>query len=295
MSAGAESARSTTACQAEQSLPEGRSSLVVERVEDAVALGDVEVRLLRGHRTQARAEQARRQARCSPARQTLVPLGTTGRPSPCVSLGRYAAYFALAGGSRPRCTARNRDRYLHADGRPDFCQVHVLQDRPRLAPPRRRSAGRGQARVPGRLRGLRHRPLAARLLNHRHAGRRRHRPAQPEPEPRGPPHLPRRPRPERPGEMGGDALLVPLDDEEVPLLGGGRAARDLRLRPQVPVPLSDGQAAALVRPSRRGADADHEKPHRGRPSLSGDLDQHLVLLRPRRPGVRRRLRGRRPR
>ena len=111
---------------------------------------------------------------------------------------------------------------------------------------RRRDAERArrrQAGVPRRLRGLRPRPLAARLLNHRHARRRRPGPAQPEPEPRGHPHLPRRARPERPGEMGRDALLVPLDDQALALLRGGGAAGDLRLRAQVPVPLPDGQAA----------------------------------------------------
>ena len=148
-----------------------------------------------------------------------------------------------------------------------FAKFTFLQDRSRLAPPRRRAAGRRQAGVPRRLRGLRRRPLAARLLNHRHARRRRPGPAQPEPQPRRPPHLPRRARPERPGEVDRDAPLVPLDDQTLALLRGAGAARDLRLRAQVPVPLPDGQAAPLVRAAAGGARADHEKPHRGRPPL----------------------------
>src|SRR6478609_815229 len=94
--------------------------------------------------------------------------------------------------------------------------------------------------------------------------------------------------------MGRDAVLLPLDDKTLALLRGARAPRDLRLRPQVPLPLPDGQAAPLVRAAGGGAGADHEKPHRGRPPLPGDHDQHHLLLRPRRPGVRRLLRGRRP-
>ena len=183
-------------------------------------------------------------------------------------------------------------RYRQPDGRSHICQVHVLQARSRLASPRRRAAGGRQARVPRRLRGFRPRPLAARLLNHRHARRRRPRRPRAEPEPGRPAHLSRRPWPERPGAVGGDALLVPLDDQALALLGGAGPARDLRQRAQVPLPLSDGQAAALVRPAARGAPADHAQPHRGRPPLPGDHDQHQLLVRARRPGVRRRLRGR---
>ena len=175
-----------------------------------------------------------------------------------------------------------------------FAKFTLLQDRSSLAPSGRRAARRRQAGVPRRLRGLRRRPLAARLLNHRNARRRRPGAAQPEPEPRRHPHLPRRPRPERAGEMGDDALLVPLDDQTLALLRGGGAAGDLHLRAQVPLPLPDGQAAPLVRAAAGGARPDHEKPHRGRPPLPRDHDQHDLLLRDRRPGVRRLLRGRRP-
>ena len=175
-----------------------------------------------------------------------------------------------------------------------FAKFTFLQDRSRLAPPRRRAARRRQAGVPRRLRGLRPRPLAARLLNHRNARRRRPRPAQPEPDlddlhtfhvVLGQSGL---------AKWADDALLVPLDDQALALLRGAGAAGDLRLRAQVPLPLPDGQAAPLVRAARRGAAADHEEPHRGRPPLPRDHDQHHLLLRPRRPGVRRRLRGRRP-
>ena len=91
------------------------------------------------------------------------------------------------------------------------------------------AAGAGQTRVPRRLRGLRPGPLAARLLDGRHA--RRHRPAaaHPEPDPRGHPHLPRRARAERPRALGDDPPLLPGDDQALALLGVGGAARDLHL------------------------------------------------------------------
>ena len=51
-------------------------------------------------------------------------------------------------------------------------QVHVPEGRPGLAPPSRGRARGAQARVPGRLRELRGRPVPARLLAGRHARRR---------------------------------------------------------------------------------------------------------------------------
>ena len=80
-----------------------------------------------------------------------------------------------------------------------------------------------------------------------------------------------------------------------PVLGLRVPARDLHLRPQVPLRLPPRQEARVVRAAARGAPADHGQPHRGRPPLPRDLDQHRLLLRPRRPGVRRLLRGRRAR
>ena len=91
------------------------------------------------------------------------------------------------------------------------------------------------------------------------------------------------------------AVLLPGDDEALPVLGLGVPAGDLHLRPQVPLRLPLRQEARVVRAAARGAPADHGQPHRGRPPLPGDLDQHRLLLRPRRPGVRRLLRGRRAR
>ena len=44
----------------------------------------------------------------------------------------------------------------------------------------------------------------------------------------------------------------------------------------------------------RGADADHEGPHRDRPRVRRDRDQHRLLLRPGRSGVRRVVQRRRP-
>ena len=159
----------------------------------------------------------------------------------------------------------------------------------------RRASRRRQAGVPRRLRGLRHRPLAARLLNHRHARRRRPGSAQPEPQPRrlhtfhvvlGQSGLAK--WAETPYSFLSMTKPSPYSEERA-------RTRDLRLRAQVPLPLPDGQAAPLVRTGAGGAGADHEKPHRGRPPLPRDLDQHDLLLRARRPGVRRLLRGRRPR
>ena len=64
-----------------------------------------------------------------------------------------------------------------------------------------RRARWGQARVHRRLRGLRRRPPAARVLAGRHAWRRRPDAAQPGPEPRADPRVPRRPGPERADEV----------------------------------------------------------------------------------------------
>ena len=180
---------------------ERRKLLVVEGVEDAVALGDVEVGLLRGDSAEPGGEQARGEARL---RARSVGLGAPRDRPGRASSPEGPACRAQPGGARGQsdCRSARSDRYRQADGGPHLCEVHVLQDRSCLAPPGRRAAGRGQARVPGRLRRLRRRPLAARLLNHRHARRRRPRPAQPEPQPRRPPHLPRRPRPERAGAAG---------------------------------------------------------------------------------------------
>ena len=257
--------------------PRRRQLRVVERVEDPVPLTDVQIGLLRRHRPQPGASSPGD----SPASQAPRPSApgtsadrhvTATRPTLARRAGARVGVERLAlfrapelGSRRPRLTeessgdARTRaprptqsnDRYRDPDGRPHFRQVHVLQDRPRLAPPRRRAAGRGQAGVPRRLRGLRPRPLAARLLNHRHARRRRPGPAQPEPQPRRPAHLPRRARPERAGEVGRDALLVPLDDQALAVLGGAGAPGDLRLRAQVPLPLPDGQAARAGTGCRR--------------------------------------------
>ena len=57
------------------------------------------------------------------------------------------------------------------DARAPLRQVHVPEGRPGLAPARRRRARRPQARVPRRLRGLRRRAPAARVLDRRHARR----------------------------------------------------------------------------------------------------------------------------
>ena len=100
MSAGADSARATTAChQAAQSRPSGGKLGVVEGVEDAVALRDVEIGLLSGHRPQPRAHQPRRKPE---PRQLLklVPRGTNARSRVCGRVPGGVERLVLFGASR---------------------------------------------------------------------------------------------------------------------------------------------------------------------------------------------------
>ena len=142
----------------------------------------------------SRRARGRARARAPP---TVVPRGSDRHgdaPARCSGAAR--------GPHDQRPGRQNGGHYPSSRGRPHVRQVHVLQARPRLAQAQRRGAGAGQGRVPGRLRGLRRGPLAASVFDGRHP--RRHRPAaaQPEPDPRGHPHLPRRARPERPRPLG---------------------------------------------------------------------------------------------
>ena len=159
--------------------------------------------------------------RCrSPARGDRRPPRGGRRAPVSRNRQRIAVEAGTGQAQREQHPDRHRDhgerRYRHPDGRPHFRQVHVLQDRPRVAPPRRRAACRRQARVPRGLRRFRPRPLVARLLNHRHARRHRPGPAHPEPKSGGPAHVPRRARPERPRQVGRDPPLLPLDDQTLP-------------------------------------------------------------------------------
>src|SRR5829696_8622679 len=182
---------------------------------------------------------------------------------------------------------------LSIGARATLRQVHVPQGRPGLAPPARRPARRRQARVPGRLRGLRGGAAAARVLDRRHA--RRHRPdaAQPGHEPPADPRVPRRPGAERADEVVLDALLVPGDDEAVGVLGRVAARGPAGARP-LPVRVPVRQDARVVRQARRRALEDHAGAHPRRPRVPRHRPQHVVLVRARRPGVRRCVRGRRP-
>ncbi len=76
------------------------------------------------------------QRRSSGAASAATASGSPSKPAPA----RRSA------SSTPIATAITAERrYRDPDGRPHFRQVHVLQDRSRLAPPRRRAARRRQA------------------------------------------------------------------------------------------------------------------------------------------------------
>ena len=97
-----------------------------------------------------------------------------------------------------------------------------------------------------------------------------------------------------PDEVGDAAVLVPracARRRSTPT----RSACPAPLPRQVPVRLPVRQDARLVRAAGRGALADHAGAHQGRPRVPEGRQPHDLLLRPRRPGVRRRVRHRRRR
>src|SRR5688572_14255870 len=106
-----------------------------------------------------------------------------------------------------------------SDARAPLRQIHVPEGRSGLAAARRRRAQPPQARVPGRVRGLRRRAPAARVLAGRHARRRGHDAAQPGDEPRAHPRVPRPARAERADEVVRGPVLVPGSDQAVRVLG----------------------------------------------------------------------------
>ena len=173
-------------------------------------------------------------------------------------------------------------------------QVHLSSGRPRLAAPGRRPARARQAGVRRRLRRLRRGPPPARLLARRDAGRRRPDAALPGPEPRAHPRVPRRARPERPHEVVLDPPLLPRHDQGVRVLGRV-SPRGAPGTCQVPVRLPVREDPRVVRAGGGRALPDHAgaHPHWTRVSFRGP--QHVVFVRPRRPGVRRGLRDRRAR
>ena len=91
------------------------------------------------------------------------------------------------------------------------------------------------------------------------------------------------------------AVLVPRDAQELGVLRRA-APRRAAVPRQVPVRLPVRQVAASgTRCPRTSAGAIMQEPHRGRQRVPERRQPHDVLLRPRRPGVRRRLRHRRRR
>ena len=272
--------------------------------------GDVEQRLLRRVAALGRADEPDREPRA--LRETVEH--RVGVVVAAVRQERqHRARRARVGGRRDgeageREQERDHGKRAAAEGRgwpsplpilsdrarAPFREVHVPEARPRLAAPARRRAPRPQARVRRRLRRLRRRSPAAAVLDGRHARRRRSHAAVAGAEPRPHPRVPRRAGAERADEVGLDPPLLPRDDEGVGVLrrvapGGPPGARE------VPVRLPVRQDAGVVRAGRQGALADHAGAHQARQGVSGHRPQHVVLVRPRRPGVRRRLRDRRSR
>src|SRR5664279_1106606 len=104
------------------------------------------------------------------------------------------------------------------DAPPALRQIHVPAGGCRLAPARPRAACRRQARVRRRLRGFRRRSSAADLLPGRDARGRGPAAAQPGPEPRPDPRIPRCPGPERVDEVVHGAVFPAGDDQTVGVL-----------------------------------------------------------------------------
>ena len=151
-----------------------------------------------------------------------------------------------------------------------------------------------QARVPRRLRGLRRRAPAAGLHARRDPRRRRPDAVDGDRAPRPHPRVPRRARAERAHEVVLAALLVPRHAQGLGVLR--RAA--LRAAPvprPLPVRLPVREAPRVVRARPGRALARDAGAHQGRQGVPDGRQPHDLLLRARRPGVRRRLRHRRRR
>ena len=155
--------------------------------------------------------------------------------------------------------------------------------------PRRR-----QARVPRRLRGLRRRAAAAGVLDRRHARGLRPDAALAGHEPRADPRVPRGALPERPDAV----VLEPYSFLAMtkPSEYSDESRLEVRARAlEVPVRLSVREDARVVPAVAGGALQGHAGAHPHRPRVPPDRPQHELLVRARRPGVRRRLRDRRAR
>ena len=116
------------------------------------------------------AQLARRGPRCGASRPpgTSTSTGTRGRSASRPSYDRRGSRL------RVRLTRSSSSLRRSRHARAPLRQVHVPEGRPGLAAPATPSErARRQARVPRRLRGLRRRAPAARVLARRHARRRR--------------------------------------------------------------------------------------------------------------------------
>ena len=135
--------------------------------------------------------------------------------------------------------------------------------------------------------------LLAGVLAGRHPRRRGPDAARAGHEPRPHPRAARRARPERAHALVRDAVLLPGDDQGVRVLRRV-APRGPPRALEVPVRLPVREDARVVPAPARRALARDAGAHQGRPRVPRDRPQHLLLVRARRPGVRGRVRDRRP-
>src|SRR5918996_689576 len=182
------------------------------------------------------------------------------------------------------------------DERSNLRQVHLLEGRSGLAPALGRGAGVRQARVRRCVRGFRRGALPPRVLAGGHARGLRPDGAGDGAHARPDPRAARAAQPERADAFRGHPLLVSRDDEGVALLGRARQAARTAGGGGLEVPdrVPDVEEARLVPAARRGAHAGDAGAHRGGAAVHRHRDEHGVLVRPRRPGVRGGLRRRRP-
>ena len=110
------------------------------------------------------------------------------------------------------------------------------------------------------------------------------------------PRAPRAPQPERAAALGRDLALLPGDDQGVRLLRrADRRSSRARARTQVPDRLPDVEEARVVRAARaRSGCGSCAATSRSAAATRDDRHQHRLLVRARRPGVRRLLQHRRP-
>ena len=212
------------------------------------------------------------------------------RPDTCTSRARPTLRAPDHGSARPgaqplaaavrQTVTRGRCAQLR--------EVHVREGRSGLEAPHRFRALSGQAGVRRRMPRVRRRALPAHLLPGGHArGLRPHGEGDRAP-PGADPRTARAAEPERADEVRRGGPLLPGDDQGVALQrrarSPGRASPGRRLEVLHPVP--DVEEAGVVRPPGGRACPDHARPHRGGQALYRDRDQHGLLIRARRPGVR---------